>query len=453
MRLVDVQVLGLFGIFNHHIPLRLEKYVTIIHGPNGFGKTVILRMLDSLFNGDCGIFTQIPFRRIRIGFDSDKCIEIAQESVQTSKGRVERQATIYPPDRRKAKLELRQQPSRPYEYSRPYFLASLITRHLPFLQRVGPDRWYDLQSHRNLRLREVMEQYGALLPPRWEGIPTSEEAFPEWLRDIRKRTHVRLIQTDRLVASKDQSDANPEATSRTTTSVLEYGHELTATIRDRLTRFGELSSTLDRSFPTRLLERIGEPRTPSLSQRDLHEALKALEQKRDRLVNAGLLDRGGVLPAVPERLVDSETLLSVFSVYLDDNKKKLAVFDDLLERIERLQRMVRTRFLFKELTINRQTGFEFRTVNGDALPASALSSGEQHELVLLYELLFRLQPGSLVLIDEPELSLHIAWQQEFLDDVIDIARASGTHALIATHSPDIIHDHWDLTVELKEPSV
>ena len=103
------------------------------------------------------------------------------------------------------------------------------------------------------------------------------------------------------------------------------------------------------------------------------------------------------------------------------------------------------------MTISRQDGFSFFTKGDRPLPVTSLSSGEQHELVLLYELLFKVNPNSLILIDEPELSLHIAWQQEFLQDLQEITRLASFDVLIATHSPQIIHDRWDLTVQLKGP--
>jgi predicted ATP-binding protein involved in virulence len=85
------------------------------------------------------------------------------------------------------------------------------------------------------------------------------------------------------------------------------------------------------------------------------------------------------------------------------------------------------------------------------LEPGLLSSGEQHELVILYELLFRVRENSIILIDEPEISLHVVWQHEFLKDLGQIAALSQFHALVATHSPQIISDRWDLTVELKGP--
>jgi predicted ATP-binding protein involved in virulence len=104
------------------------------------------------------------------------------------------------------------------------------------------------------------------------------------------------------------------------------------------------------------------------------------------------------------------------------------------------------------MSIDREKGLSFTTLNDRPLPAARLSSGEQHELVLYYELLFKVEPDSLVLIDEPELSFHIVWQQRFLEDLQEITRLSSIDALIATHAPSIIHDRWDLTVELKGPS-
>jgi predicted ATP-binding protein involved in virulence len=77
-----------------------------------------------------------------------------------------------------------------------------------------------------------------------------------------------------------------------------------------------------------------------------------------------------------------------------------------------------------------------------------LSSGEQHELILIYELLFKVKLNSLVLIDEPEISLHVGWQVDFLKDLQRVLRLVNIDILIATHAPSIIHERWDLTIEL-----
>ncbi len=42
MRIKQISVDGLFGIFDHVIPLKMDERITVIHGLNGIGKTAIL---------------------------------------------------------------------------------------------------------------------------------------------------------------------------------------------------------------------------------------------------------------------------------------------------------------------------------------------------------------------------------------------------------------------------
>lgn len=67
-------------------------------------------------------------------------------------------------------------------------------------------------------------------------------------------------------------------------------------------------------------------------------------------------------------------------------------------------------------------------------------------------MLFNVSSNSLILIDEPELSLHVEWQEKFLNDLLEITKINGFDTLIATHSPEIINDRWNLTVELEGPA-
>ena len=69
---------------------------------------------------------------------------------------------------------------------------------------------------------------------------------------------------------------------------------------------------------------------------------------------------------------------------------------------------------------------------------------------MFYDLIFETTQNTLVLIDEPELSLHIRWQLEYITELRKIIELSHFHALIATHSPQIIHDNWDITISLSE---
>ena len=120
----------------------------------------------------------------------------------------------------------------------------------------------------------------------------------------------------------------------------------------------------------------------------------------------------------------------------------------MLAKVETLKRIANARFLYKQVAVS-EDGIVVTTSEGQPLDLEMLSSGEQHELVLLYGLLFRVSGDALIMIDEPELSLHVAWQEKFLSDIDGIAKLSGFRVLLATHSPQIIGDKYDLAIELE----
>ena len=103
----------------------------------------------------------------------------------------------------------------------------------------------------------------------------------------------------------------------------------------------------------------------------------------------------------------------------------------------------------KNIFINERNILSIRMDNGASLPLDRLSSGEKQILIIFYLILFEAKHGSLVIIDEPETSLHVGWQQSLGKTFSDIARLREMHVIVATHSPQVIHDNWDMSVELK----
>lgn len=67
-----------------------------------------------------------------------------------------------------------------------------------------------------------------------------------------------------------------------------------------------------------------------------------------------------------------------------------------------------------------------------------LSSGEMQLIVIIVHLVFWefRQESSVFMIDEPELSLHISWQEKFVDAILKAS--PSTQFILATHSPAII---------------
>lgn len=66
-----------------------------------------------------------------------------------------------------------------------------------------------------------------------------------------------------------------------------------------------------------------------------------------------------------------------------------------------------------------------------------LSSGERQIIIVLSYLYFVAKKNSIFIIDEPELSLHLAWQKEFVGAMLELA-PENCQIILASHSPEIV---------------
>lgn len=102
----------------------------------------------------------------------------------------------------------------------------------------------------------------------------------------------------------------------------------------------------------------------------------------------------------------------------------------------------------KLLEIDDENNLVVRTSNNEILNIKDLSSGEQNILAIISKILCEAEAGAIVLIDEPEISLHIAWQSKLYELIKEIMRINeGVQVIMATHSPFIAAGNTDLLVE------
>ncbi|OAY18066.1 hypothetical protein AXY04_14405 [Enterobacter asburiae] len=67
------------------------------------------------------------------------------------------------------------------------------------------------------------------------------------------------------------------------------------------------------------------------------------------------------------------------------------------------------------------------------------SSGEQCMFSTLFSIAGSIKDGALVVIDEPEISLHPEWQEKYIEILSEVfSHYQGCHFIIASHSPQII---------------
>lgn len=460
-RIRQISIKNLFGIFHHDIMLNMDERVTIIHSPNGFGKTAILKLLNELFTQGTSVIRTTPFDEFHVYFEDQGHFwiekKIGEVNLLDDNGKsVER---IRRPQVMFHFSDSEGKPVFEWELPEREVLVRHFQPHFQILQQSLFERQVEDRQpieeayEESLRYLLTAEESALLAQEKkWATVQAKVGVHGEeqsWFQEIRDSVPIRFIETQRLLnATAETRNQRTVRRPALLPAVTLYSEELSKTITARLADSSTLTQSLDRTFPSRLVDLA--TRQSDISESELRKKLAELEMKRKSLVAVGLADQNANDAILAANRIDANTK-AVLSLYIEDTQQKLAIFNDIVPQIELLTQIINKRFLYKEMSISRKDGFVFTTPKGTRLALETLSSGEQHELILFYELLFKASPGSLIMIDEPEISLHVMWQEQFLQDVQDITRLADVDVLIATHSPDIIDGHRDLVVELEGP--
>jgi predicted ATPase len=435
LRVLSIQVEALFKLYDHRVDLKLEDRVTILHGPNGVGKTVMLRMVNALLEGRFSYFGKTPFRRFALEFTDGTTVELSEQPKE--RPQMELQLSLH-------RGKQSQQASVPADQDISSLAVELASQ-IPWLLRAEEDVWFDEREGEAVGADEIVARYGGKRLPPGARRQLRDGTEPNWFREFRSKVNAHLIEAQRLLRVTPGEPYRYRRETRMVSTVLDYSQDLHRRISETMARYGRQSQALDQSFPQRLLTAAGHP----LEASDLKQRMSELDGKRGELKEIGVLDEPAVHPFDTAALDNLDpTQKRVMTLYVQDTAEKLAALDDLARRTRLLLDNVNRKFRHKRVRIDRDKGLVAEDEGGQVLELDSLSSGEQHELVLHYDLLFRVRPNTLVLIDEPELSLHVAWQKRFLPDLLEIVKTADFDALIATHSPFIVGDRSDLMVPL-----
>lgn len=427
MTIRSIKIEKLFEIFDYDASFNNNENVLIIAGANGFGKTTILNIISNLFNRKFLFFQKLVFEKITINLDDNISIVISKK--------VENNEPIV-----KFTFAQNDETIETINYSSKVEkkIERLFERSLP-VSKMDFDRWIDHRSEISLTTDDLINKYADQLP---------DEIIKKVLKIKQEKTilildsiKVHLIREQRLfrkvlTAERDYSGFKEKPIMMET--IQSYANELRELIAEYSQKSFKISQELDSTYPKRLISE-----TARVTEDEYNVRFNELKEKQNKL------EKNNLYEIKQENLGYSEADSKALLVYLNDLERKLGVFDDLLVKLELFTGILNERrFTHKTIEIDSEIGFYFKTITGKKLELIQLSSGEQHEVVLLYELIFNAEQNILVLIDEPEISLHVTWQKEFLNDLMKIIEIQNIQVIIATHSPSIINDRWDLVYNL-----
>ncbi|HHF6569965.1 AAA family ATPase [Haemophilus influenzae] len=363
MKLIELKVTKLFGILDYHIKFDSSE-ILIITGPNGYGKTVLLNIINSVLTNNLSYFYDLNFYSIELKFsDFDINIDKFNRSFVVKINDIQE----------------------PLNYS-----SDLLNKY------IEPTQSSRLSYYKNMSCIFIKDQ--------------------------------------RISEGKDL--------------IRECALELCGFMNSAQANYAKVAFELDSDFLLRFSNSISEGASTSID--NLKQRLIGVQSRLLKYSNYNLVPVETIVHnSFDEGIIKNEDLV-LLKLYIDDMLLKLDPIENLYTKIKIFEDVINESVLsFKKISFNRHDGFYFISSNGDTIDYRLLSSGEKNQIVILFNLIFKSKGNDVVLIDEPEISLHVAWQKRFIDTILKINKINlFENIIISTHSPTIIGSHWDWTYDL-----
>lgn len=399
-------VKGLFKIYDHTIsfpPLDTKSQsasTIMIHGENGIGKTTILKMIEGVLRLKFDVYRKVPFKSSELQFSNNKKITI--------------------------------QPK--------YEKDKLIFLHIKYDDvevKLDPEKIGPLNEKEEPKQNSFIKKYNE---------ETNEIAFD-------------LIDTKRLLIhmqNEIEENKNQEKNKllqnaknhlkRSNDNIDDLSGKVKRFIRNSQINYRRYFHTQEPELFEKLMGALETIEKTEYNEKDLIDKLKAISQKDEKYETSriGLSKENFVLSKIQATIKKSKA---------SDNKNvQLAILNSYIEVLETSQnerilianrlltfeRLVNSFFKNKTIAVSVKEGLTITTKSGDLITEFELSSGEFHLLYLMVSALITKRLGTVIAIDEPEISLHIKWQRKLMSSLIECSSNANPQFIIATHSPDVI---------------
>ena len=437
-RISSFSINGLFGTFNHSVFLK-DDGITIIIGKNGIGKTYFLNAIDNFFSLKWEFFIDLEFDSIEF---------VLNDGSRWSVNKVERDDKLLFEINESGKKE------ESFEFDltileniskRSYYSPSdinqkaiEISKIMPTINKISYNRFLDEETGLQYSRTELIEEFGNQLVQRRVYSPIEKEKITGKIAKIIDANKTEFVETQRIYNIEDGELATRE-------NITYYAKELVRMINETEKEYNEVSVKLDSNFVFDLV---------NYSQNNPVDEHSILNRYNELIKKTQILSRMGLLSSEENRkaitIEQAKESANAIDLYIRNTEEKLKKYDKLKNNVSLFKKIINERFEHKELYIDRDKGFLVKSTSVEKrnIPLHKLSSGEKNEFNLFFKLIFLTDRDSIILIDEPEISLHVEWQNAFIQDLQGIIEKNNFRVIIATHSPDIIDDNWALTNDL-----
>ncbi|MGK9339608.1 AAA family ATPase [Sinorhizobium meliloti] len=446
---------GIHGFLKFNI--KFNKDLSFLTGINGSGKTSALNAIVALISPDLAVLANLEFDKLKLDIKNktDTLSIIAEKIEQKISLGVSSSSDVltfnrYSPD---AELPLHRQAEAESEHYREILAANpehavvkaLVSLPTPmFLGLDRRARFDDDPGRRNrLAFRNRRSAKNVFSSSLARSLDDAADLAETRYRDtlIESGSITLRLQHELLLSLLSVTAEDPRTG---------FSHKLTLPSADKLKEIADLKKNLDP-----LAKILGLPRKEVKDRVD--PFLDAMIKYADALPKNKNLDE-----ILNKEKPDSDHLSNLFSWSTNQiHLKRINVISDTVKRYNQYRSTLMSpvdkylkligKFLNdsgKSVKFNDR-GYIYVEIDGveGERPISSLSSGEAQIFVILTHLSFNQDAQKNVfIIDEPELSLHVQWQELFVDSLKEAN--PNIQYIMATHSPSIILDNVDRCIDI-----
>lgn len=410
-RLDRAEISGFWG--DREIVIEFHSDVNFFIGVNGSGKTTVINIIAAALSADFTTLDRLPFQKLKL--DLSEVSGRKKPSIEVEK--VDNEDTPYS----SIVYRIKEKASDKYrEYSLDEFEEeALLRRRIPprqlrihMRQRMNRGILARLESIANVSWLSIHRASTSRFSPEEESYESSvDQKLEELSNDLGKYFSVLSSKVSDEIAEFQRNIISSLLTEQTEAAVfsLVKSFDLEEEKQALLDIFEKL--------------KIGGKSRKSIIDKHFVEVNRA----REKISGKEGLDLNDLMTLVnsyrSHRVVDNwNDLLEKQAEILAPKAALVDVLNGLIER--------------KRISINDKNEIEATTDSGKKLNTRGLSSGEKQLIIILGEALLQKESPWIYIADEPELSLHVRWQEKLIENLRRINPKA--QIICATHSPDVV---------------
>lgn len=417
MLLKSLSIRKLFNAFSYDLKFTTTDRPFLLTGPNGYGKTTILTIIDCIAKKKLIYFYQLPFEKIVFRFDDGQVLKIQSKifKIKNDKGN-----DIVAEGEKEVIFEWKSG-----ENVSIFRLNKKIIRDAFRLIR-----FYDS----NYR------EYPTLLSKEFYDLVENNEKFYDAIaRELGQTTFLMLlsnISTTYVKAQRINVDLEKS-------SIEDIVGNLKTRLENDHNKYLQVAEQHDNKFMDRLMSS-----SKKYTKERYEREAKKISIRIEELKNFGLVNALKI-----PNYVESKS--EILTAYIQDVSEKLENYKTTIIKIKLFSELLKNKnFVNKKITYSPLYGLRvISTIDGSFININKLSSGEQNEIIMLYNFIYNVSNDSILLVDEPENSLHVVWQKDLFNELEKISKTIKTQIIIATHSPQIIGNRWNDCYDLYEKNL